>query len=35
MSDQPKEHKPDCRLYPAHWLRHALAALEELVAGDP
>ncbi len=31
----PKEHSEECPLYPQHWLRHAIAALEQLVAGDP
>jgi hypothetical protein len=30
-----KEHDIDCPLYPAHWLRHSLSAVQQLVAGDP
>jgi hypothetical protein len=29
-----KEHDIDCPLYPAHWLRHALSAVQLLVDGD-
>ncbi|WP_139220482.1 hypothetical protein [Trujillonella endophytica] len=30
-----REHDIDCPLYPAHWLRRALEAVEQMVAGDP
>ncbi|MGY2127463.1 hypothetical protein [Blastococcus sp. SYSU DS0617] len=30
-----KEHDEDCPLYPQHWLRHALSAVQQLTADDP
>jgi hypothetical protein len=31
---EKRQHSDSCPLYPAHWLRHAIAAVEHLVAGE-